>query len=57
MREVAKNGHQKYWIQALEAKYDRKGKEYGKKEFDEFLRDFQVTFSITFLLTVPPIPM
>ena len=42
MREVFKNQHGKYWIAALEAKYEGKGKQYGREEFDQFLGGYMV---------------
>jgi hypothetical protein len=45
MREVSKNEHGKYWITALEAKYQDKGKPFGRDEFDDFLGDFAVSMS------------
>jgi Sulfotransferase domain len=43
MREVGRNKHQRYWILALEAKYEGKGKEFGREEFDELLGDYAVS--------------
>lgn len=45
MREVGKNKHQGFWIEALEAKYgDKAGKVPGKEEFDEIFENFNVRF-------------
>ncbi|GME41039.1 hypothetical protein LSUB1_G006800 [Neofusicoccum parvum] len=40
MREVGKNKHQPSWIAALEAKFEGKGKEFGREEFDSFLSGY-----------------
>ncbi|KAG0646936.1 hypothetical protein D0Z07_6471 [Hyphodiscus hymeniophilus] len=40
MREVFKNQHGQYWISALEAKYEKKDKPFGREEFDQFLGDY-----------------
>jgi hypothetical protein len=42
MREVGKNKHQAFWIEALEAKYEGKGQPYGREQFDKILGDFEV---------------
>ena len=42
MREVFKNQHGQYWISALEAKYEKKGKPFGRAEFDELLGNYAV---------------
>jgi hypothetical protein len=42
MREVFKNQHGQYWISALEAKYEAKGKPFGREEFDQFLGEYAV---------------
>jgi hypothetical protein len=42
MREVFKNQHGPYWISALEAKYEGKGKPFGREEFDKFLGEYMV---------------
>ena len=46
MREVNKNGHQKPWINALEAKYAGRGKVFGKEEWDDLLGNFAGTSDI-----------
>jgi hypothetical protein len=45
MRETMRDGHKDTWARALEAKYDGKGKPFGKEELDELLGDFAVRFS------------
>ncbi|TVY33801.1 hypothetical protein LSUB1_G006800 [Lachnellula subtilissima] len=40
MREVGKNQHQAKWIEALEAKFEGKGKPFGREEFDSFLSGY-----------------
>ncbi|TVY91637.1 hypothetical protein LAWI1_G007323, partial [Lachnellula willkommii] len=40
MREVGKNQHQTKWIEALEAKFEGKGKVFGREEFDSFLSGY-----------------
>lgn len=40
MREVFKNHHGQYWISALEAKYEGKGKQFRREEFEEFLGNY-----------------
>lgn len=40
MREVRKNDHEKYWIAALEAKFEGRGKQFGRTDFDEFLQNW-----------------
>ncbi|KAF4618402.1 hypothetical protein G7Y89_g14901 [Cudoniella acicularis] len=40
MRDVGKNQHQTKWIEALEAKFEGKGKDFGREEFDSFLSDY-----------------
>ena len=42
MREVGKNKHQPQWIAALEAKFEGKGKLFGREEFDSFLNEYSV---------------
>lgn len=42
MTTVGPNGHHDKWVAALEAKFENKGVEFGKKEFDELLQDFDV---------------
>lgn len=43
MREVGKNGHAQFWIEALEAKFE--GKEYAleRQEFDQILAEYQAS--------------
>ncbi len=43
MREVFKNNHGSFWISALEAKYEGKGKEFGREDFDKFLGDYSAS--------------
>jgi hypothetical protein len=45
MREVGKNKHQCFWIEALEAKFEGKGKPFGREEFDYFLSSYDVIFT------------
>ncbi|KAL1970514.1 hypothetical protein VTN77DRAFT_4158 [Rasamsonia byssochlamydoides] len=41
MREVfTKEGHDQHWLSAMEAKYEGKGKPYGRAEFDAFIGDY-----------------
>ncbi|KAE8447045.1 hypothetical protein EG329_011180 [Mollisiaceae sp. DMI_Dod_QoI] len=40
MREVRKNGHEKYWLPLLEAKYSDPSRPISRAQFDEFLGDF-----------------
>jgi hypothetical protein len=42
MREVYKNGHGPNWIAALNAKFANTGTAFGRKDFDDVLRDFAV---------------
>lgn len=42
MREVFKNQHGQYWISAMEAKYEGKGKEFSREDFDQFLGTYTV---------------
>ena len=43
MREVYKNGHDRLWIEALEAKYEQKGKAWSTNDdFDRILIGYQV---------------
>jgi hypothetical protein len=42
MRDVGKRQHQRYWISALEAKYEGKGQEFGREEFLSFLSEYSV---------------
>jgi len=46
VREVKKSGHVESWVAALEAKYEGKGKPYGRQEFDNLLGDWAVGFSL-----------
>lgn len=43
MREVFKNQHGSYWISALEAKYEGKGKPFERAEFDEVFGNYMVS--------------
>ncbi|KAK7701073.1 hypothetical protein SLS57_011878 [Botryosphaeria dothidea] len=40
MREVGKNKHQQQWVAALEAKFEGKGKPFGREEFDALLSGY-----------------
>lgn len=42
MRDVGKEGHQKQWIAALEAKFEQRGSPFGRNEFEAFLGSFAV---------------
>lgn len=42
MTTVGPNGHHDKWVTALEAKFENKGEEFGKKEFDDLLQNFDV---------------
>lgn len=42
MTTVGPNGHHDKWVAALEAKFEGKGAEFGKKEFEELLQNFDV---------------
>ena len=46
MREVFKNQHGAYWISALEAKYEGKGKPFGREDFENFLGNYAVCMII-----------
>ena len=48
MREVRKNGHTAMWIEALEAKFEGKGKQYGKEEWDTLMGGFGVSCALFF---------
>jgi len=48
MRDVFKNQHGGLWISALEAKFENKGKLFGRKEFDKFLGNYSVQYAILF---------
>ncbi|ETS85787.1 hypothetical protein PFICI_03812 [Pestalotiopsis fici W106-1] len=41
MREVGQNNHQAAWAEAMDAKFEGKGKPYGREEFDKILGDFE----------------
>ena len=46
MREVGKDKHEHLWIEALEAKFEGKGKPWSTKEdFDRILENYQVIIS------------
>lgn len=45
MTAVGPNGHHDKWVAALEAKFEQKGAEFGKKEFDELLAGFDVSLN------------
>jgi hypothetical protein len=40
--QVRKNDDEKHWVAALEAKFEGKGKPFGREEFDGFLRNWAV---------------
>jgi hypothetical protein len=42
MREVGQNKHQSQWIAALEAKFEGKGQPWGREEFDDIFKGFDV---------------
>lgn len=42
MREVGKNHHQALWIEAIEAKFEGKGKPWGRDEFEKVFAGFEV---------------
>lgn len=44
MREVGKNKHQQQWVAALEAKFEGKGKPFGREEFDALLGGCSVNY-------------
>lgn len=46
MTTVGPNGHHDKWVAALEAKFEQKGAEFGKKEFDELLAGFDVSLAL-----------
>lgn len=50
MREVGKNKHQDLWIQAIEAKYEDKGKAWERQDFEQILASFEVRV-VTLTLT------
>lgn len=43
MTTVGPNDHHDKWVAALEAKFEGKGAEFGKEEFDELFRGFDVS--------------
>lgn len=43
MREVGKNGHAQFWIEALEAKYEGKEHALDRNEFDKVLAEYQAS--------------
>lgn len=43
MKEVRKNRHQDGWIAALEAKFEGKGKVFGREDWDELLGCYSVS--------------
>lgn len=45
MTTVGPSNHHDMWVAALEAKFEQKGAEFGKKEFDELLTGFDVSYS------------
>lgn len=47
MREVGKNGHAPFWVEALEAKYEGKDHVLGREEFDKILAEFQASLFLT----------
>ena len=42
MREVAKNGHQELWIEAMAAKFESNGEEWDVRKFDQILSGYEV---------------
>jgi hypothetical protein len=45
MREVGKNNHQAMWLEAVEAKFEGKGKPWGREEFERILSGYEVIMS------------
>lgn len=45
MTTVGPNGHHDKWVAALEAKFENKGDEFGKKELDDLLQNFDVGYT------------
>lgn len=45
MTSVGPNNHHDKWVAALEAKFESKGAEFTKEDFDELLGDFDVGIS------------
>lgn len=43
MTTVGPNNHHDKWVAALEAKFEQKGAEFGKQEFDELFTGFNVS--------------
>lgn len=43
MKEVFMRGDYPFWIAAMDAKYEGKGKRFGLEEFDEFLGEYMVS--------------
>lgn len=43
MTTVGPCDHHDKWVAALEAKFEQKGTEFGKQEFDELLAGFDVS--------------
>ncbi|KAI1378238.1 hypothetical protein F4677DRAFT_412588 [Hypoxylon crocopeplum] len=41
MREVGKNHHQALWIEALDAKFEGRGKPFDREKFDQILRNYE----------------
>ncbi len=42
MREVANNKHQDLWVEAIDAKFEGKGRVWGRQEFDQILAGYEV---------------
>ncbi|KAI1212959.1 uncharacterized protein F4807DRAFT_305828 [Annulohypoxylon truncatum] len=41
MREVGKNKHQAFWIEALDAKFEGRGEPFNREKFDQILRPYE----------------
>lgn len=44
MREVGKNKHQAFWIEALDAKFEGRGELFNREKFDQILGPYEVCF-------------
>jgi hypothetical protein len=49
-----KNGHLTFWKEALAAKYEGKGKPFGRKEFDKVLGNYDVCDSFRIAHYIDP---
>lgn len=49
MREVNVRGHRQHWIDAIEAKYEGKGRVYGRSEYDALLGNFMVCLTRSYV--------